>query len=342
MQLTADTLSRPLRAPFASAHGTVTDRPLVLVTLHAADGMTGHGEAAPLESYDGVSVADVLVALDACRPVLAALSGTCAGRRRRRPLCRGDHGRAGAGGDRPGAVGPRGPTDAPADLAPARRRCRSRAGPRSRSTGRSPPRTDPARRRRRPKRGSPGSDRQAEGRDRRRRGSCLGGPRVRRPAAGDPARRQRRLGYRRGAAALRALEPSGIELCEEPVHGLAEFAAAAGADGDSARARRVGRRSGALDGATAIRLPEGLTLRRDRRDARGRGDRARAAGYEVYLASTLDGPLGIAAALHCAAVMRPAARLRPGTLGMFAGRGDPLPARDGAIAVRAARGSETV
>src|SRR5207253_10593897 len=61
--------------------------------------------------------------------------------------------------------------------------------------------------------------------------------------------------------------------------------------------------------------------------------RARAAGYEVYLASMLDGPLGIAAALHAAAVLRP---LRPcglATLSLFADRPDPLPARRGRIAV---------
>ncbi len=33
--------------------------------------------------------------------------------------------------------------------------------------------------------------------------------------------------------------------------------------------------------------------------------RARRAGYEVYLASTLEGPLGIAAALHAAAALTP-------------------------------------
>jgi L-Ala-D/L-Glu epimerase len=39
--------------------------------------------------------------------------------------------------------------------------------------------------------------------------------------------------------------------------------------------------------------------------------RARGAGYEIYLASTLNGPLGIAAALHAAAAVRPD---RPGGL----------------------------
>jgi L-alanine-DL-glutamate epimerase-like enolase superfamily enzyme len=58
---------------------------------------------------------------------------------------------------------------------------------------------------------------------------------------------------------------------------------------------------------------------------------ARTAGYEVYLASTLDGPLGIAAALHAAAVMRPERACGLATLALFADRADPLPARDGRI-----------
>ncbi len=52
--------------------------------------------------------------------------------------------------------------------------------------------------------------------------------------------------------------------------------------------------------------------------------RARAVGYEVYLASTLDGPLGIAAALHAAAVVRPDRFCGLATLSMFEGRDDPL------------------
>jgi L-alanine-DL-glutamate epimerase-like enolase superfamily enzyme len=38
-------------------------------------------------------------------------------------------------------------------------------------------------------------------------------------------------------------------------------------------------------------------------------------GYEVYVASTLDGPLGIAAALHAAAVVRPDRHCGLATLG---------------------------
>jgi L-alanine-DL-glutamate epimerase-like enolase superfamily enzyme len=60
--------------------------------------------------------------------------------------------------------------------------------------------------------------------------------------------------------------------------------------------------------------------------------RARDAGYEVYLASTLDGPLGIAAALHAVAAIKPDRPCGLATLGVFADRTDPLPAAEGLIA----------
>ena len=62
---------------------------------------------------------------------------------------------------------------------------------------------------------------------RRRRRAARGGARGRRPGDGDPARRQRRLVGDEALAALRALEPVGIELCEEPVSGLEAIAAVA-------------------------------------------------------------------------------------------------------------------
>src|ERR1700761_1861819 len=71
MKLGVRTVSAPLRTPFVAGHGTVTDRELVLVSLEAADGRVGYGEAAPLHSYDGVSAAQVAAALEDCRPVLA-------------------------------------------------------------------------------------------------------------------------------------------------------------------------------------------------------------------------------------------------------------------------------
>ena len=51
----------------------------------------------------------------------------------------------------------------------------------------------------------------------------------------------------------------------------------------------------------------------------------------MYLASTLDGPLGIAAALHAAAAIRPDRPCGLATLALFADREDPLPASGGRI-----------
>src|SRR5205807_7439140 len=61
--------------------------------------------------------------------------------------------------------------------------------------------------------------------------------------------------------------------------------------------------------------------------------RAREAGYELYVASTFDGPLGIAAALHAAQAIGPDRPCGLATLTLFDGRPDPLPARDGALPV---------
>ena len=62
----------------------------------------------------------------------------------------------------------------------------------------------------------------------------------------------------------------------------------------------------------------------------------RASGAEVYLASTLDGPLGVAAALQAAAALAsrgPLPHCGLATLALFEGIENPLPARGGAIAV---------
>jgi L-alanine-DL-glutamate epimerase-like enolase superfamily enzyme len=58
----------------------------------------------------------------------------------------------------------------------------------------------------------------------------------------------------------------------------------------------------------------------------------------VYLASTLDGPLGIAAALHAAAVARPDRPSGLATLDLFEGRDNSLPVSGGRIAAPAGPG----
>jgi L-alanine-DL-glutamate epimerase-like enolase superfamily enzyme len=63
----------------------------------------------------------------------------------------------------------------------------------------------------------------------------------------------------------------------------------------------------------------------------------RASGAEVYLASTFDGPLGIAAAVHTAAALASRGPVAPcglATLALFEGAvAEQLPVRNGRIAV---------
>jgi L-alanine-DL-glutamate epimerase-like enolase superfamily enzyme len=140
------------------------------------------------------------------------------------------------------------------------------------------------------------------------------------------------------ASALRALDPTGIELCEEPVHGLDETAELSALTGVPLAIDETAADPGAL----SRRVCDALCLKIARcggvTGALKAARRASAVGYDVYLASTLDGPLGIAAALHVAAVIRPSRPCGLATLALFAGRSDPLPARTGRIAVPAGPG----
>ena len=126
--------------------------------------------------------------------------------------------------------------------------------------------------------------------------------------------------------AIEALAPAGLELVEEPTHGLQairevrervstrvaidETAAEHGAlgagvaDAVCLKISRCGGISGLLAAATLVR----------------------ASGAEPYVASTLDGPLGVAAALHAAAALAsrgPVARMRTGDAGHVCGRRGP-------------------
>ena len=85
-------------------------------------------------------------------------------------------------------------------------------------------------------------------------------------------------------------------------------------------------------GATRARLPEDLARRHLRR-ARATPARRGRPAPSVYLASTFDGPLGIAAGVHTAAALRISRSCGLATLASFAGpTGAPEP-RGGSIAV---------
>jgi o-succinylbenzoate synthase len=70
MEVALERVALRFAAPVAVSYGELTSREIVLLALRSADGMVGRGEAAPLAPYDGVSVDDVLAALEAFRPVL--------------------------------------------------------------------------------------------------------------------------------------------------------------------------------------------------------------------------------------------------------------------------------
>jgi L-alanine-DL-glutamate epimerase-like enolase superfamily enzyme len=319
-----------LRTPFASAWGSIAVRELLVVSLEDSDGAVGFGEAAPLAGYDGVELDDVRGALEDCRALLSSATvedraqalAECAratalpqalaaidlalwdlaGRRAGRPVWRLLH-----APDAP-------PVQLNQTIATAERGGAARAAATARDAG-------------------------------------FGCVKVKVGLADDAARVAAvraaagpELAIRldangcwpapaSAAAALRELAVFGIELCEEPVSGLAaiaelsalgivplaldESAASSGAlerrvcDAVCLKIARCGGISGVLDAAR----------------------RARAVGYEVYLASTLDGPLGIAAALHAAAALRPDRPCGLATLDLFERGAGSLAVRGGRIEV---------
>ncbi len=316
-----------MRAPFVSASGPVLDRRLLLIRLQADDGIEGFGEAAPLASYDGVTLDDVRAALEDCRAPLSAadggerelLLGECRraavlpqalaaidlalwdieGRRRRESVWRLFGGSAAApvevnatiaAADRAGAA-----SEAAAARAAGFRCLKVKVG-----LGDDPGRLAAVR--------------------------AAAGPEIaiRLDANGSWSVPQ-------ASAMLRALEPIGIELCEEPVSGLEQIAAVAAQTPIPIAIDE----SSSLPGAFDERVCAAVCLKVSRCGGiTGLVDgaaRARTAGYEVYLASTLDGPLGIAAALHAAAAISPDRACGLATLPMFEGRTDPMPASGGSM-----------
>lgn len=319
-----------LRAPVHAAFGVLESRVLLEVVLEADDGLVGRGEAAPLEPYDGVSLdaterglqrlADLLPdgderdgdalldagwASGAPAPALAALD-----------LCL--HDLAGLRAGRPVAAllssTPRREIDVNATIAVPDRAGAVAAATRARRAGF---------RCLKVKVGL---------------GDDVGRLAAVRAAAG------RDMGLRVDAngvwsdvasalAALEVLAPLGLELAEEPVHGVEalrslrasapvpiamdETATDAGAWASGAtdlvclKLTRCGGIAGLLSAAKA----------------------ARAAGSEVYLASSLDGPAGISGALHAAAALGPLPACGLATLGLFANGDGSLPVRDGRMAV---------
>jgi L-Ala-D/L-Glu epimerase len=313
-----------LPAPLRASWGELREREVLVVRLDFPDGLWGEGEAAPLEPYDGVSIESVREALDGYAAVLREIEPTAdvldacrssrdlpqalaaidlamwdhASRRTGTPLAKLIDPRA------VGAV-PVNATIGASDRAGAALAAATAAREGFRCVKVKVGIGDDA--------GRLAAVRAAVG-----------------PEVGIRVDANGAWGTVEGAlAALRALEPVGLELCEEPVHGvelLREVQAqthvpiamdetyAPGAGATRAVCLKVTR--GGITGVLA--------------DARA----ARATGADVYLASTFDGPRGIAAAVHTAAALRVT---RCCGLATLAAAG-PLAPRDGVIEVPSSPG----
>src|ERR1035438_6441915 len=141
--------------------------------------------------------------------------------------------------------------------------------------------------------------------------------------------------------AIDALSPAGLELVEEPTHGLNAVR--------EVRERVAVRVSidetAAEHGALGAGVADAVCLKISRcggiSSLIAAATLVRASGAEVYLASPPDGPLGIAAAVHAAAALAsrgPVAHCGLATLDLFEGLENPLPAHGGAIALPSAPG----
>jgi L-Ala-D/L-Glu epimerase len=343
-----------LRQPFSASYGTVSEREILCVRLTGADGVSGFGEAAPLPAYDGVSVERTLLALERHRAAIGELTRRASAAAKRRS--------AASSGE---AVLPRGSQGAslldacraadplPQALAAIDLALWDLAGRREGKPVAALLVDDPA----------PtvsvnatlsATDRATaatEAAEAVERGfGCLklkvglgddaGRVAAVRAAAGpEVALRLDANGawdVEQAVRSIEALAPSGLELVEEPTHGVEavrrvrervptrvaidETAAERGALGSGVadavclKISRCGGISGLLAAAALVR----------------------ASGAEPYLASTLDGPLGIAAALHAAAALAARGPLPPcglATLSMFEGLEERLPVEAGRIAV---------
>jgi L-alanine-DL-glutamate epimerase-like enolase superfamily enzyme len=318
------------RAPMQTSYGVVERREIFELEIAGDDGVAGRGEAAPLEGYDGVSPARARAALEAYRTVLedsddalpgGALLDACraaddlpqalaavdmalwdrAGRRAGRPVARLltddvlDEVAVNA------TIGATDRAGAAAGAAAARRagyRCvKLKVGI----------------------------------------GDDAGRVAAVRTALGpEPLLRLDANGawdVDEAARTIDALSGAGLELVEEPVHGLGPLRELRG----RVAVRIAMDETAAVPGALASGAADAVCLKLGRcggiSGLLACATLVRASGAEAYVASTFDGPLGIAAAVHAAAALRIEAACGLSTLDLFADCAHPFAVRGGAIAV---------
>jgi L-alanine-DL-glutamate epimerase-like enolase superfamily enzyme len=337
MRLKSERRTLRLAQPLESSYGTVAKRELIIITLSDEEGPPGYGEAAPLEPYDGISIERAQTALDAYAPVLADAHGMNGAQlmeacRRVDPLpvalAAIDMALWDRAGRRAGKSVAQLLSDNPTAAVPVN------------ATLTALDRTGCA---------EQAARAVAEGYE------CLkikvgiaddaGRVAAARAAAGPRAALRLDANgawdVEQAVRAIDALSAAGLELVEEPTHGMQAMrevrervavrvsidetagesgALAAGvADAVCLKISRCGGIAALIAAATLVRL----------------------AGAEAYLASTLDGPLGVAAALQAAAALAsrgPMPHCGLDTLELFEDFENPLPAREGTITLPAAPG----
>jgi L-Ala-D/L-Glu epimerase len=332
MRLELERRTLTLASPMQTSYGAVRERELLLVTLSSEDGLAGYGEAAPLEAYDGVSTDHVERVLEDYRPVLARSA------------------------DMNGAQvieACRGVEDLPAALAAIDLALWDRAG---RRAGRPVAKLlcdDPAthvpvnatlsaldRR---------GAAEQAAAAVRAGYtcvklkvgvGDDAGRVAATRAAAG-PAVALRldangAWDVEQAVATIEALSPAGLELVEEPTHGLQAMREIRKRVAVRVSIDETAAELGALTAGVADAVCLKLSRCGGIAGLVAAAALVRASGAEVYVSSTLDGPLGVAAAVHAAAALAsrgPMPHCGLATLELFDDLENPLPVRDGSIEV---------
>ncbi|HEY7893227.1 MAG TPA: mandelate racemase/muconate lactonizing enzyme family protein [Solirubrobacteraceae bacterium] len=319
-----------LKRELQTSFGVLRERETITVCLTDADGVAGYGEASPLEPYDGVSIERVHHALEryrevltqnpgaqsiqlieACRAVddlpqaLAAIDLALwdrAGRRRGLPVCS-------LITDAPATAVPVNATVSASDRASAAEQAAAAAragfGCLKVKVG-------------------VGDD---AGRLAAVRAAAGSGVLLRVDANGAWEVEQ-------AVRAINALEPVGLELVEEPTHGLRAI--------QEVRARVAARvaidETAAEPGALGANAADAVCLKISRcggiSNLLAAATLVRTAGAEAYISSSLDGPLGVAAAVHAAAGLAahgPMPHCGLATLDLFEDLDGLLPVRSGEI-----------
>jgi L-Ala-D/L-Glu epimerase len=329
MDVVVERVVWPFRETLHTAFGELRERETLVLRMQGSDGVAGHGEAAPLEPYDGVSIDEVEAALQAYAQILR-------------------HSRDDGGGQILDAC--RSAADLPQALAAVDLALWDRAGRRE---------------------GRPVADLIAgrpldcvpvnatiDARDR------AGAATAAKAAAdagfacvklkvgvGDDAGRVAAVraaagpqmalrldangawGVEEAVRTIEALAPAGLELVEEPVHGINAMRQVR----DRVPVRVAMDETAGQPGSLTANVADAVCLKVSRcggiSKLLAQAALVRASGADVYLASTFDGPLGIAAAVHCAAALKTTAACGLGTLELFADELTVLPVEHGAITV---------